>query len=49
MYQYFVQRHGYTNDDVTIVSKTSRNLNDEDKEIVESLYKIDVLIYSVYL
>ena len=47
VYQYFVQRHGYTNEEVTIVNKFSRNLNDEDKEIVESLYKIDVLIYSV--
>ena len=47
MYQYFVARHGYTNSEITIINKYSKNLNDEDKKIVDGLYKIDVLIYSV--
>ncbi len=38
---------GYTNDEITIINKFSRYLNDEDKDIVDTLYKIDVLIYSV--
>ena len=49
MYQYFVTRYGYTNEEITIINKYSKHMGDEDKEIVESLYKIDVLVYSVIL
>lgn len=44
VYQYFVTRHGYTNQDITIINRHAKYLTEEDKEIVESLYKIDVLI-----
>lgn len=46
VYQYFVNRFGYTNDEITIVNKYSKNMSEEDKAIVEGLYKINVLVYS---
>ena len=46
VYQYFVDR-GYSNSEITIINKYSKQMPDDDKEIVDGLYKIDVLIYSV--
>ena len=48
VYQYFVDR-GYSNSEITIINKYSKQMPDDDKEIVDGLYKIDVLIYSVRL
>ena len=47
VYQYFVDR-GYSNSEITIINKYSnKQMPDVDKDIVDGLYKIDVLIYSV--
>jgi len=47
VYQHFVQKYGYTEDEITIVIKHIPNLPPEDLEIIESLKKIDVLLTSV--
>jgi hypothetical protein len=42
-----VNRFGYTDNEITIISKYSTNLSEDDRVIVDHLYKINVLIHSV--
>ena len=47
IYNYFVSRFGYTNENITIVNKPGGRKTPEDMEILEMLYKIDVLVNTV--
>ena len=47
VYHYFVNRYGYSRDNITIVCKHVTRRTLEDQDICERLYKEDVLIYTV--
>ena len=47
IYRYFVNRYGYSRDNITIVCKHVTRRTLEDQAICERLYKEDVLIYTV--
>ena len=47
VYRYFMNRYGYSKDNITIVCKHVTRRTLEDQAICERLYKEDVLIYTV--
>lgn len=47
IYNYFVSRFGYTNENITIVNKPGGKKTPEDMAILDMLYKIDVLVNTV--